>query len=165
MNFNKFGWYLVYLGILFGFVAGVFAYIPYNLRWEYAEAIMKSIRGDGAKLWQMQDEFATYARFKLGFGLGGAVTLFIGTAMIFSSKENSAENCKSCLFCKETIKLDALICKHCGKDQPPEDPNAKLHWTCPSCKAISRGHMTQCGVCDKPRPEDVVFRDRTKGAG
>jgi hypothetical protein len=23
--------------------------------------------------------------------------------------------------------------------------------------------MTQCGVCNKPRPEDVVFKDMTRG--
>lgn len=164
MNFNQFGRYLVYLGCIFGIAAAVFAWIPYNLRWEESRAISESIHGNPSKLYEIRLQFETYGQFKVGFGIASVITLFLGFAMRSSSGDVSPEESKLCPYCKERVKLDALLCKHCGKEQPPEDPNAKLNWTCPSCNAISRGHMTQCGVCNKPRPEDVVFKDMTWGA-
>lgn len=165
MNFNKFGWYLVYLGGIFGLVAALFAWMPHNMRWEHYEAIRSAtFGGDTSTLFRIERQFEIYGMVKIGFAIACAITLFIGAAMILSSGELSPDDTKECPHCKESIKLDALICKHCGKEQPPEDPNAKLNWTCPSCNAISKGHMTKCGVCDKPRPDDVVFKAMTRDA-
>jgi len=160
MNFKKFGWYLVFLGGIFGLIAALFAWMPYNMRWESYNAIVSR---DDSKYFEIQRQFATFGMLKIGFGIASAITMFLGAALIFSSDDVSPEESKLCPYCKERIKLDALLCKHCGKEQSPEDPNAKLHWTCPSCHAISRDHMTECGACNKPRPEDVVFKDMTRG--
>ncbi len=128
MNFKKFGWYLVYLGGIFGLVAALFAWMPYNMRWEHFNAISRAtLGGDSSALFAIERQFETYKVVEIGFGIAAAITLFIGAAMIFSSRDVLAEESKLCPYCKERIKLDALLCKHCGKEQPPEDPNAKLH--------------------------------------
>ncbi len=163
LSFNKFSGYLVGLGCIFAIVAGVYAWMPYNMRWEEVSAYREALNGSPSRLYEMRRLFETYESFKIGFGIASLITLFLGFALKRSSSGLSPEESVLCPYCKERIKLGALVCKHCGKDQPPANPNDKLHWTCPSCNAISRGHMTECGVCNHPRPDDVVFKDMTWG--
>ncbi len=63
---------------------------------------------------------------------------------------------KACPFCAEAIKEEALICKHCGRDQPVVDEEQRrARWVCPHCKAIGKGTQKACRVCNRPRPTPV----------
>lgn len=161
MDAKKLGWALVALGLAFAAVAGYYAYQPYSMRWEYAEVIGRAIMRGGysSELGEWKTMFADFEERKRNFGVAAAITVFIGLAINFSSKAESSDATKKCPFCAETIQSEALLCKHCGKDQPAEDPDAKLNWVCPSCNAISKGSLHACWACHKPRPEGVSLRD------
>ena len=161
MNTKKLGWILVALGLVFAAVAGYYAYQRYALRWEYAEVLGRAIQRGGYsnELGDWKTMFSDFDARKQNFGMAAALTTFIGLAFIFSSKPEASADTKKCPFCAETIEPEALLCKHCGKDQPAEDPDAKLNWVCPSCNAISKGSLHACWACHKPRPEGVSLRD------
>ncbi len=94
-----------------------------------------------------------FAGLLLGpIGLIWVLVLPKNEANIAAAEIESGDS-KRCPFCAETIKLEALLCKHCGKDQPPIDvTQLKKSWTCQGCRAISKGHKTICWNCDKPMP-------------
>lgn len=161
MDTKKLGWMLVLLGLVLGIVALYYARRPHALRWEYFEVLSEAIRRGGYsnELGNWKAMFADFEERKRTFGIASAITTFIGISVVFSSKSETSENTKKCPFCAEAIQSEALLCKHCGKEQPAEDSEAKLNWVCPSCKAISKGNFQDCWACHKPRPEGVSLRD------
>ena len=68
-----------------------------------------------------------------------------------AKRQIDAGELKVCPFCAEHVKIEATICKHCGKDQPPIDPMLLEKWVCTHCKAICKGSQSSCWVCNKPR--------------
>lgn len=68
-----------------------------------------------------------------------------------AKRQVEAGEMKVCPFCAENIKVDAAICKYCGEEQPPIDPNLLEKWVCTHCKAICKGSQSICWVCNKPR--------------
>ncbi len=148
---------LVLLGLAFAVVAGYYAYQPHAMRWEYAEVLGRAIDRGGysGELGNWKTMLADFEERKRNFGIAAAITAFVGLAVVFSSKSEAPEVTKKCPFCAESIQSEALLCKHCGKEQPAEDPSAQMQWVCPSCNAISKGSFLQCWLCKKSRPDDV----------
>ena len=70
-----------------------------------------------------------------------------------------------CPFCAEDIKLEAKICKHCGKDVPDsilesnltlvssqnnQQANSDEYVWCKSCNASNKSHYKNCFRCEEP---------------
>ncbi len=88
------------------------------------------------------------------------VLLVIGTILFgFGSARGSgaapSASTRSCPFCAEKIKIDAIICKHCGKDVPaaqvtspePNQTTQTVVKICSSCKTYNTEEKEVCWKC------------------
>lgn len=155
MNTRKLGWMLVLLGLLFAVVAGYYAYQPHAVRWDYAEVLGRAIDRGGysSELGDWKTMLADFEERKRNFGIAAAITVFFGLAVVFSSKSEAPEVTKKCPFCAEVIQTDAVICKHCGRDQPVAEivSSAAPDWTCVECTALNPSDQHVCWNCDSKR--------------
>lgn len=108
MDFKRFGWYLVMLGVIFGLAAAVFAWLPYDMRWEHFRAVTGY---DRSELLRIERQFETYGQFKIGLGIAAAITIFFGAAVIASAKPPSSRK-------DGTSDSDTWICSACQVSNP-----------------------------------------------
>lgn len=54
-------------------------------------------------------------------------------------------NTKECPFCKEDVKAEAVLCKHCKSRLEAERPTHE--GTCPFCKETIKAEATKCKHC------------------
>lgn len=133
MDFKKLGWYIASLGAIFGVAAGVFAWLPYDMRWEHFRAIVAATRGDTTDLFRIERQFDLYSQFKIGLGIASAVITFLGVAIISSSKPSVSESDASwtCPTC-EVSNPTGHGCKLCGQphgvniEEKNERPNQRV---------------------------------------
>jgi Double zinc ribbon len=52
---------------------------------------------------------------------------------------------RECPYCKEEVKAEAVLCKHCGSRLTPEKPSHG--GTCPYCKESINPEATKCKHC------------------
>ena len=99
------------------------------------------------------------AGWALGILFGPIGLLIIAVMPANSDKvEEQAINTgdmKKCPFCAELIKREAIVCKHCGKDLPPE-PKAEIKtydaWDCPKCGTHNQAGSMVCMNCFAEKP-------------
>jgi len=92
-----------------------------------------------------------------GFILGlilGPIGIIIALAMGTNEEgqQRISGNTKKCPFCGESIKLEAIICKHCRSTVKSEDedekPNNKpMPKKCPSCSFLNKPAAKDCFNC------------------
>jgi hypothetical protein len=70
---------------------------------------------------------------------------------------NDTEN-SICPYCKETIKPDAIKCKHCHSELPVTSPSHK--GTCPFCKEAIKVDAIKCKHC-----QSILTKKQDCGCG
>jgi RNA polymerase subunit RPABC4/transcription elongation factor Spt4 len=165
MDVKKFGGMIAALGAIFGVMA-FYHFMKRRIVEQdpaYINAIVESVAlGYSTKLADFHIQVAQLDRMSYWFGIAAAVTIFIGLTLYMSAKSQvtldtsrlSTGMAKKCPFCAELIMTDALICKHCGKDQPVQEvnPASAETWECQGCTAINDNDKKQCWNCEKMRP-------------
>jgi Double zinc ribbon len=85
--------------------------------------------------------------------LFGVILFGFGSSSTQSSvNSHNSEGRISCPFCAEDIKLEAKVCKHCGKDIPEStakaaNTNLELPPTIISKKEFEKGGYIRCNNC------------------
>lgn len=78
--------------------------------------------------------------------------LLILSAVLPESAVDGDEGSRKCPFCAESIKSEAMLCKHCGKEVPSEEEMLPEFTTCPACgeeiELDGRERMNKRYVCD-----------------
>lgn len=156
MNTKKLGQMLMILGFAFAVVAIYYAYQPYSLRWKYADVIGRAILRGGYsdELGDWRFMFAVFEERKRNFGIAAAVTTFIGFAIVYSSKGGSTRKCS---FCAEEIQIEAMLCKHCGKEQPSLEHQEQE-------KAHSAGSRRNEKIETGAAPAETAIQEKLKAA-
>jgi hypothetical protein len=135
MDFKKFGWMLIILGGSLGVVAAYHAMIPYINRWDdfkvISDATMAGYRT--REYIEMKAERATDAQRVFGFGWAGAVTVFLGLALIFSSKKSSS------------TKSPASFAQ-----------SEKTYWICGKCNETTETAKNTCWSWRRSTPQQLV---------
>ncbi len=164
MNVKKFGGMIAALGAILGLIP-FYHFIKRRIVEQdpsYVNAIYESVvLGYSTKLADLHMQVAQLDRMITWFGVAAAVTICIGLTLYMSAKNQvtvdasqlTIDAAKKCPFCAELIKTEALICKHCGKDQPAQEVNLAVaeSWECPGCTAINDGNKERCWNCEKTR--------------
>lgn len=82
----------------------------------FGAAFVASSKNRGGKMW-----------FLLGLLLGPIALIIVGFSAPLPSTPETAElrGDRLCPFCAEEIKPQAIVCKHCGREVPPQpvDPD------------------------------------------
>jgi hypothetical protein len=52
--------------------------------------------------------------------VAGLLVLVLPNAEIERQKQEVLKNSRKCPFCAELVRREAIVCKHCGRDLPPE---------------------------------------------
>jgi hypothetical protein len=95
--------------------------------------------------------------------IAAGLALLIGVILLSSNQskqkeESTTPNCgeRKCPFCAELVKREAVVCKHCQRDLPPEPeappaPPVALqpgYSPCPKCNATVNDESVKCWSCD-----------------
>lgn len=82
-------------------------------------------------------------------------TVLFGFGSNRSSTTESAGRTRVCPFCAESIRIEAVLCKHCGKDVPTQkvelpikdqDPAVSMK-ICSSCNSTNEAENMNCWKC------------------
>lgn len=82
-------------------------------------------------------------------------TVLFGFGSVSNSAPTTLGKVRNCPFCAESIKIEAIVCKHCGKDVPaqeieaPEkDQNPAVAMKiCSSCNSTNKVENKICWKC------------------
>ncbi|MBO4640166.1 MAG: zinc ribbon domain-containing protein [Treponema sp.] len=101
--------------------------------------------------------FGTYLALSIFLSplVGGIVLLMVGANKEgIENNSISAGNSKKCPFCAEIIKIDAKVCRYCGRDLPEESipkTTVKGNWICKNCGTENDKNWNNCSNCSKSR--------------
>lgn len=97
-----------------------------------------------------------FAWFLLGFAFGpfGLIALLalgrVDDVPLATGPAEHSHDTRACPWCAETIKIAAVVCKHCGRDVEAPQPAAARVVTpsrCPSCATFQKPGAQTCPSC------------------
>lgn len=94
------------------------------------------------------------------------VALLIGPNRAAMEQSKLREGMKKCPFCAELIRLEAIVCKHCGRDLMPSETVSRPGL----CRTVDNGGNPTAGVAtlgdvsDTPETSDKTGLDQDKFA-
>jgi len=96
--------------------------------------------------------------FLLNLCLGWSGIVWVIT-LIWASIGKGFANQKMCVFCKEWIPRDAVVCSHCARDQHAEALRApKLTVPCRFCKTEISASDDICYSCKRQQSDPLELR-------